>query len=69
MSTGKHYFIEENEDGKFALRAKGSTRASRLTNTQSEAEKLVKQYNPDEGRDLERVRNTTRGGRDQWRAE
>lgn len=25
MSTGKHYFIEENEDGKFAVRAKGGS--------------------------------------------
>ena len=69
MSTGKHYFIEENEDGKFAIRAKGSQRASRLANTQKEAEKLVKQFNPDDKPDVERVRNTKVGGRDQWRGE
>ena len=69
MSTGKHYFIEENEDGKFAVRAKGSERASRLANTQKEAEKLVKQFNPDDKPDVERVRNTKAGGRDQWRGE
>jgi hypothetical protein len=69
MSTGKHYFIEENEDGKFAVRAKGSKRASRLADTQKEAEKLVKQFNPDDKPDVERVRNTKAGGRDQWRGE
>jgi hypothetical protein len=34
-STGKHYFIEENDEGKFAVRAKGSTRASKLLKTQN----------------------------------
>lgn len=69
MSTGKHYFIEENEDGKFAVRAKGSQRASRLADTQKEAEKLVKHFNPDDRPDVERVRNTGKGGRDRWRAQ
>ena len=69
MSTGKHYFIEENEDGKFAVRAKGSERASRLASTQKAAEKLVKQFNPEDKPDVERVRNTKAGGRDQWRGE
>lgn len=41
MSTGKHYFIEETDEGKFAIRAKGSQRASRLADAQKEAEKLV----------------------------
>lgn len=67
MSTGKHYFIEENENGKFAIRAKGSQRASRLADTQKEAERLVKQFNPEDHPDVERIRNTRAGGRDQWR--
>lgn len=58
MSTGKLYFIEENENGQFAVRAKGSQRASRLAPTQKEAEKLVMQFNPDDKPDVERVRNT-----------
>jgi hypothetical protein len=36
MTTDKHYFIEENENGKFAVRAKGSQRASGLRNTQKQ---------------------------------
>ena len=69
MSTGKHYFIQENENGQFAVRAKSSHRASRLAPTQNEAEKLVRQFNPGDKPDVERVRNNRSGGRDQWRAE
>ena len=36
MSTGKHYFIERADDG-FAIRAKGSKRASAIVDTQREA--------------------------------
>ena len=67
--TGKHYFIEQNAKGMFAVRAKGSHRASRLAATQREAERLVRQFNPEDRPDVERVRNTRHGGRDQWRAE
>jgi hypothetical protein len=69
MATDEHYFIEENKDGKFAVRAKGSQRASRLCDTQEEAEELVKKFNPNDKPDVERVRNTKSGGRDQWRSE
>ncbi len=68
MSTGKHYFIEENEQGKFAVRAKDSSRASRLANSQEEAERLARQFNPADRPDVERVRNVRTGGRDRWRA-
>ena len=69
MTTDQHYFIEENKDGKFAVRAKGSQQASRLCDTQKEAEELVKKFNPNDKPDVERVRNTKTGGRDQWRSE
>jgi Uncharacterized protein conserved in bacteria (DUF2188) len=69
MTTDKHYVIEENDDGKFAVRAKGSQRASGLRNTQKQAEALVKKLSPDDKANVERVRNTTGGGRDQWRSE
>jgi Uncharacterized protein conserved in bacteria (DUF2188) len=46
MATDKHYFIEQNDDGKFAVRAKGSQRASGLCNTQKQAEALAKKLNP-----------------------
>ena len=68
MSTDKHYFIEENRGGKFAARAKGSSRASRLCDTQKQAEQVVKQFNPNDKPDVERVRNRETGGRDKWRS-
>lgn len=64
MTTDKHYFIEENEDGKFAVRAKGSHRASGLCDTQKQAEELVERLNPNDKSDVERVRNTKAG--DVW---
>jgi hypothetical protein len=37
MPTGKHYFVEQTQDGRYAVRAKGSQRASGLRDTQGEA--------------------------------
>ena len=68
MTTGKHYFIEENENGKFAVRGKGSQRASGLRDTQKQAETLVNKLNPNDKPNVERVRNTKAGGRNQWRS-
>lgn len=68
MPTDKHYFVEENSAGKFAVRAKGSKRASRLLDTQKSAEAFAKKLNSSDKTELERVRNTAGGKRDQWRA-
>ena len=38
MPTDEHYFIEHTEDGRFAVRAKGSARASAVLDTQEEGE-------------------------------
>jgi uncharacterized protein YdaT len=69
MSTDEHYFIEQTEDGRFAVRAKGSARASAILNTQEEAIARVKELNPTDHADVERVRNVESGGRDKWRAD
>jgi hypothetical protein len=69
MATDKHYFIEQNDDGKFAVRAKGSQRASGLCKTQKQAEALAKKLNPGDKPNVERVRNTKSGHRDHWRSE
>lgn len=68
MSTGKHYFIEQSEDGKYAVRAKDSDHASGLFDTQQEAIEYAKQLNPEDHPNVERVRNVATGGRDQWRS-
>ncbi|MFL6438120.1 MAG: DUF2188 domain-containing protein [Terriglobales bacterium] len=68
MSTRKHYFVEERPDGGFAVQARNAQRASRLVKTQKEAERLAKEFNSRDHADVERVRNTKKGKRDQWRS-
>jgi len=65
--TDKHYYIEQTEDGQYAVRAKGSDRASRLFSTQLEAIEHAKILNPNDHPDVERVRHTEEGGPDKWR--
>ena len=67
MSTGKHYFVEQTDDGRYAVRARGSQRASEILDTQKAAIERAGELNPDDRPDVERVRNTSAGGRDQWR--
>ena len=68
MSTQKHYFIEQTSEGRYAIRAKGSERASEALDTQAAAIARVRELNPDDSPDVERVRNNAAGGRDKWRA-
>jgi hypothetical protein len=67
--TNKHYYVEENKEGRFAVRARGSERASRLFDTQKKAEQYAKHLNPSDHADVERVRNTSKGTRGKWRKE
>ncbi|HEY4355822.1 MAG TPA: DUF2188 domain-containing protein [Acidobacteriaceae bacterium] len=64
MSTGKHYFIEENQEGKFAVRAEGSQYASSLHDTEEKAIAEVGRLNPQDRPDIERARHQTTGSRD-----
>ena len=66
MATDNHYFIERNSDGKFAVRAKGSDRASALFDTQAEAIAHARTLNPADHPDVERVREVG-SGPDKWR--
>jgi len=68
MSTQKHYFVEQTDDRRYAVRAKGSDRASDILDTQREAIERARELNPNDHPDVERVRNTEVGGRDQWRS-
>ena len=56
MSTGKHYFIEQNDDGKYTTAARGAARVSGVFNTQKEAIDYAKELNPEDHPDVERVR-------------
>lgn len=53
MSTGKHYFIEQTDDGRYAIRAKGSERASEILDTQRAAIDRVTQLNPNDRPDVD----------------
>ena len=68
MSTKSHYYVEQTQDGRYAVRSEGSDRASAVLDTQREAIERVKELNPDDHPDVERVRNTNEGGRDKWRS-
>ena len=68
MSTRKHYFVEETEDHRYAVRARGSDRASSVLDTQREAIGRAIELNPNGHPDVERVRNTQLGSRHRWRS-
>jgi uncharacterized protein YdaT len=69
VPTDEHYFVEQTGDGRFAVRARGSERASSVFDTQEQAIARVKELNPNDHPDVERVRNVSSGGRDQWRSD
>ena len=55
MSTEKHYFIEEKDQGKFAVRARGSWRANKVVETQKAAKQLVRALNPNDKPEISRI--------------
>lgn len=55
MSTEKHYFIEEKNQGRYAVRARGSWRANKLVGSQKAARKLVKSLNPNDKPEISRI--------------
>ena len=67
MATNEHYYIEQTDDGRYAVRGKSSDRASGIFDTQKEAIDRARELNPNDHPDVERVRDTEVGGRDKWR--
>lgn len=63
----KRLFVEQREQGDYAVRKPNSARASAVTPTQREAIERARQLNPETPPLVERVRNTKTGDRDQWR--
>ncbi len=61
------FFIEQRLDGDYAVRRPDSKRASAVAPTQKKAIEQADKMNPDATVLVERVRNTSVGGRDQWR--
>ena len=68
MSKSKdEFFIEQRDEGDYAVRRGGSERASAVEKTQEEAIDKAQKMNPGATILVERVRNTDKGGRDKWR--
>jgi hypothetical protein len=62
------FFIERREDeGDYAIRKPGADRASGIADTQREAIERAREMDPNATIEVERVRDTNRGGRDKWR--
>jgi hypothetical protein len=66
MANNKIY-VEQREQGDFAIRRADSDRASAVAPTQAAAIERARELAPGAGVHVERVRNTHVGGRDKWR--
>lgn len=60
-------YVERREQGDYAVRKGNAQRASAVLPTQAAAIERAKELNPNGRPVVERVRNTTVGGRDKWR--
>ena len=60
-------FVEQREQGDYAVRRPDSERASDVLPTQAEAIGRAREISPGATVLVERVRDTNRGGRDKWR--
>ena len=61
------FYIEQRPDGTYAASRGGAQRASAIESTQAKAIDRVKEIAPEAAIHVERVRNTDKGSRDQWR--
>jgi hypothetical protein len=60
----KRIYVEQREEGRYAVRRPGAQRASAVEPTQAEAISRAKEIAPDAKSHIERVRDTSAGGRD-----
>jgi hypothetical protein len=60
-------FVERRPQGDYAVRRRGSERASHVFSTQKEAVERARDLSPNGTILVERVRDTADGGRDKWR--
>lgn len=67
MPNPNQLYIEQREQGDYAVRRGSSERASAVLPTQAEAIDRAREINPGVAPLIERVRNTSVGHRDQWR--
>jgi hypothetical protein len=67
MADHNQLFVEQRDQGDFAVRKGNSDRASAVEPTQKKAIEKARELNPGKAPLVERVRNTKKGGRDKWR--
>jgi len=67
MANEDRLYIERRADRRYSVRWGNAERASVVTETQREAINWVRERHPGHRPEVERVRNTDRGGRDKWR--
>jgi hypothetical protein len=67
MSKNELFIEYREQEGDFAVRRPGAARASATEATQAEAIATAREMEPTAAILVERVRNTTVGGRDKWR--
>jgi len=65
--TDKRIYVEQRDEGDYAVRKPGAQRASAVEPTQAKAIARAKQIAPEAKPHIERVRETSAGGRDKWR--
>jgi hypothetical protein len=63
----KNIFVKQRDEGDYAVRRPNSERASAVAPTQREAIERAGEIAPNSQILVGRVRNTSVGGRDQWR--
>ena len=64
----KRMYVERRAEGDYAVRRANSERASDVLRTQRDAIERARELSPNTTPHVERVRNTTRGSPDKWRA-
>lgn len=67
MANEEQIYIEERQDGKYAIRKGNSKRAGAVEDSQEKAIEVARQMFPGVKPHIERVRNVETGGRDKWR--
>jgi hypothetical protein len=65
--SNKRIYVERRPEGDYAVRRPGSERASAIEATQAKAIERAQEINPGIAPHVERVRDTSVGGRDKWR--
>ena len=67
MANEEQTYIEEQADGKYAIRKGNSERASAVEDNQEKAIEVAAQMFPGAKPHIERVRNVKTADRDKWR--